>query len=167
MNSSKTLTEHPENFRKAVPVASPASGKVTSLNTSSCVLTRHEVWGPGCAISTMSPKITSPFNGTVVDVSPLDYSVTIKASFGLICRVKYGDNTAHLHGERFVCLVNPKDQIIAAQPLFTVNGGWLKQNGVQPLCIVTVANAKRILGVVPSAQKHVNANIDPIFTVYV
>ncbi len=167
MNSVKTLTEPPSTYRKAVSISSPASGRTAGLDATSCVLTRHEVWGPGCAVNTMSPKVTSPFNGTVTDVSPLDYAVTIKASFGLICRIKFGDNTTHLHGERFVCSLTIGEKVVSGQTLFSVNNGWLKQQGVLPLCIVTVTNAKRILGVVPSSQKHVNANVDPIFTVYV
>lgn len=167
MGISKTLQEPPAEYKKALPILSPMSGEVTALSSLDCILLKKEAWGPGCAVLTSSQRIVSPFNGKVTHIDRLDYSITVQSTYGLSCRIKIGADTSHLHGEKFIVNVKQGDVVKSKQVLVTINTVWLKQHNVNPVCIMTVTNANRVLGVFPSEQKHVLGAIDPLFVVYV
>ncbi|WP_218397085.1 PTS sugar transporter subunit IIA [Alteromonas lipotrueae] len=163
----KQLTKPPENFKKAIPIAAPVSGHCILLQHVNDDLINAGAWGPGMALVTASSKVVSPFNATVVKIDPLDYSIEIKSSFGLKCRIKYGLHTQMLHGAQFLTQLKRGEKIKAGAMLFSVNSAWLKQQGVENICIMTLLNATALLGVLPTHQKFVDAYSDTFITLYI
>ncbi|WP_348771801.1 PTS glucose transporter subunit IIA [Alteromonas sp. MMG017] len=163
----KQLTAPPEQFKKAIPIASPVSGQCVLLQHVNDDLINVGAWGPGLALVTASSKVVSPFNATVMKIDPLDYSIEIKSSFGLKCRIKYGLHTQMLCGAQFLTPLKQGQQIKAGAMLFSVNSAWLKQQGVENICIMTLLNAKALLGVLPTHQKFVDAGSDTLLTLYI
>lgn len=167
MSLAKQLDAPPTLFKKAIPIVSPVSGQSVSLAHCNDQLVSAGYWGPGAALITPTNKIVSPFSGTIVKVCPLDYAIELTSSFGLKCRIKFGHNTLQLHGEKFHTQLTSGDDIQRGQTLFTLNGAWLKQQGVENICIITILNAQALIGVLPSSQKHIEADVDTLFTLYV
>jgi PTS system glucose-specific IIA component len=163
----KQLTSPPEQFKKTIPIASPVSGQCVLLQHVNDDLINVGAWGPGLALTTASSKVVSPFNATVMKIDPLDYSIEIKSSFGLKCRIKYGLHTQMLHGAQFLTQLRQGEQIKAGAMLFSVNSAWLKQQGVENICIMTLLNAKALIGVLPTHQKFVDAGSDTLLTLYI
>ncbi|MDO6567432.1 PTS glucose transporter subunit IIA [Alteromonas sp. 1_MG-2023] len=163
----KQLTAPPEQFKKAIPIKAPASGQCVSLYQVNDDLIKVGAWGPGLALTTSSSKLISPFDATILKIDPLDYAMDIKSSFGLKCRIKYGLQTDGLHGAQFLTPLKQGDQIKAGAMLFSVNSAWLKQQGVENICIMTLLNAKALLGVLPTHQKFVDAGNDTFLTLYI
>ena len=163
----KQLTTPPKKFKKAIPIAAPVAGQCVLLQHINDDLVGVGAWGPGLALITSSSKVISPFNATVIKIDPLDYAIEIKSSFGLKCRIKYGLHTHMLHGAQFLTQLKQGEQIKAGDMLFSVNSAWLKQQGVENICIMTLLNAKALLGVLPTHQKFVDAGNDTLLTLYI
>jgi len=162
----KLLSEAPSGFSKAIPISSPVSGTRVLLPQTQDPLIRNGAWGPGVAIDTSASKILAPFNATILKLDALDYAIELKSSFGLKCRIKYGYDTTSLHGAQFQTDFKQGSQVKAGATLFTVNTAWLKQQGIENICIMTILNAKALLGVLPSHQKRVEAGADTLLTLY-
>ena len=65
----KQLTSPPEQFKKAIPIASPVSGQCVLLQHVNDDLINVGAWGPGLALITASSKVVSPFNATVMNAA--------------------------------------------------------------------------------------------------
>ena len=165
--NAKQLEYAPDSFSKQFVTLSPFSGQVVSLSHIDDPFYKRGLMGPGAAISSTSNTVVSPFSGKVVSVSPLDYAIDLQSSAGLKCKIKYGGDTSHLHGEQFVCSLRRGDEIKPKQVLFTVNAAWLKQRGVSNTCTMTLLNAQALIGVVPTHQKFVEAGEDTLLTLYI
>ncbi|BFT30688.1 hypothetical protein D210916BOD24_18640 [Alteromonas sp. D210916BOD_24] len=164
---NKLLPFPPEEFTKQVDISSPLSGQVMSMKDLDDPLLKHGFHGPGAVIVSTGNCITAPFDGTILKVIPLDYAVEVRSSVGLKCRIKYGGDTQHLHGAQFSCPLQQGQRFVAKQPLFTINSAWLKQQGVANICIMTVLNPQKLLGVLPTNRKYVEACEDPLFSLFV
>tara|TARA_Y100000296_G_scaffold24959_1_gene29404 strand:+ start:2063 stop:2563 length:501 start_codon:yes stop_codon:yes gene_type:complete len=165
--NDKLLFHAPETFKKKIDILSPVTGQLIALSELDDKLLNAGVFGPGAAVMTNSNTIVSPFDGTVTKVTPLDYAVELQSTAGLKCRIKYGNNTHHLHSAQFQCSLHQGDKISTKQALFTVNASWLKQQNVNNHCIMTVLNATALLGVLPTVRKYVEAGEDPLFSLYI
>ena len=164
--NNKQLQYAPDNFTKQFVTLSPFSGQVVPLSHVDEPFFKGGHMGPGAAVSSTSNTVVSPFAGTVLSVSPLDYAIDIQSTAGLKCKIKYGGDTSHLHGAQFVCSLKRGDKITLKQVLFTVNAAWLKQRGVSNTCLMTLLNAKALTGVLPTHQKYVEAGEDTLLTLY-
>lgn len=162
----KLLSCQPDAFKKQFTIASPLSGQVIELQNINDKLLRNGFMGPGAAISSTASIIKAPFDGVVLNVSPLDYAIEIKSSIGLKCRLKYGEDTHQLMGEKFTCALNKGARFAKNDTLFTVNTGWLKQKGVSNVCIMTLLNAKALIGALPTTAKYVEAGEDALLSLY-
>lgn len=167
MKKGQLLSIPPDTFKKSFHIASPVSGQIQPLNSINNTLYTRGYFGPGAVIGAPSSSIKAPFSGVCTRVTPLDYAIEIKSSVGLKCLIKYGENTQHLHGAQFNCHVKRGSTFQAGAVLFTVNTGWLKQQGVGNVCIVTLLNADALLGVMPTTRKYVDAVEDPLLTLFV
>jgi len=167
VKKGQLLSTPPATFKKSFDVASPVSGQVQPLNFIKSTLYTQGYFGPGAVISASSSNIKAPFDGVCTRLTPLDYAIEIKSSVGLRCLIKYGGNTQHLHGAQFNCHVKRGSTFKAGAVLFTVNSGWLKQQGVENVCIMTLLNANALLGVMPTTRKYVEAVEDSLLTLYV
>ena len=165
--NNKLLSFPPEDFAKQVDIPSPFSGQVVSITELDDPLLKHGFFGPGAAIAATGNSILAPFDGTILKVTPLDYAVEVRSSVGLKCRIKYGGDTQHLHGAQFSCSLQKGQRFVARDPLFTINSAWLKQQGVANICIMTVLNPQKLLGVLPTRRKYVEASEDPLFSLFV
>ena len=166
MLNSKLLQSPPSHFKRQFDIASPFTGQVISLSALDDVLIKNVFFGPGAAVSSTSNTVIAPFDGVILTVSPLDYSVEVKSSAGLKCRIKYGSDTQHLYSAQFSCSFKAGDKFSIKQPLFTVNSAWLKQQGVTNICIITVLNAHALQGVMPTQRRHVEAGEDTLLSLY-
>ena len=167
MKKGQLLSAPPDKFKKSFDISSPVSGQVQPLNSINGTLYTQGYFGPGAVISASSSSIKAPFNGVCTSISPLDYAIEIKSSVGLKCLIKFGTSTQHLHGAQFNCHVKRGSTFKAGAVLFTVNTGWLKQQGVENVCIMTLLNAHALLGVMPTNRKYVEALEDPLLTLFV
>jgi len=165
--NEKQLTREPEIFKKSIAVYAPVSGLCTSLHALSSSLYSSGLLGPGAAITSSSNRITAPFEGKVISVSALNYSVDIQSTYGLKCRVKFGSDTTALCAEQFISSLDVGSVFEKNDVLFSVNTAWLKQQNVENICIMTVLNAQRLLGVLPSNKKYIDAGSDALFSVFI
>jgi len=167
VKKGQLLFSAPDSYRKSFEVLAPMSGQVKPLSAASDSLYAKGYFGPGAAITSPSSSVKAPFSGICTRVIPLDYAVEIKSSAGLKCLIKYGSDTHQLHGAQFSCAIKTGDTFKAGSLLFTVNSSWLKQQGVENICIMTILNAHALLGVMATDRKHVDAVEDPLLTLFV
>lgn len=167
MFNEKQLTREPETFKKSIAVYAPVSGQYTSLHALNSSLYSSGLLGPGAAITSSSNRVTAPFDGKVITVSALNYSIDIQSTYGLKCRLKFGSDTTALYAEQFVSTLKAGSVFKKSDVLFSVNTAWLKQQNIENICIMTVLNARRLLGVLPSNKKYIDAGIDTLFSVFI
>ncbi len=165
--ANKLLQRPPETFDKQIDIASPISGQIVQLDTVEDPLIKNSFLGPGAAVSSRSNNVVAPFAGKVLKIIPLDYAIEVKSSVGLKCRIKFGGDTQRLHGAQFTCILREGDTFSAKQSLFTINTAWLKQQGITNICIMTILNAQKLIGVLPTARKYVEASEDPLLSLFV
>jgi PTS system glucose-specific IIA component len=165
--NEKQLTREPETFKKSIAVYAPVSGQYTSLHALDSSLYSSGLLGPGAAITSSSNRVTAPFDGKVITVSALNYSIDIQSTYGLKCRVKFGSDTTALYAEQFVSTLKAGSVFKKSDVLFSVNTAWLKQQNIENICIMTVLNAQRLLGVLPSNKKYIDAGSDTLFSVFI
>lgn len=156
----------PSEYRHKVAVPAPVSGKIIAFNQLDSILLSAGYYGPGFAISTSSNKVISPFGGEILTCDPLDYSVVIKASNGLKLKVKIGINTTGLMGEKCSFSVSTGQTVKQGQLLMHIVPAWLKQRGIEPVCIVTLLNAKKVIALTANAGRRCIALQDSLFTLY-
>lgn len=167
MFNEKQLTHEPEAFKKSIAVYAPASGQYRSLGALDSALYSSGLLGPGAAIISSSNSVIAPFDGKVIAVSALNYSIDIQSTYGLKCRVKFGSDTTTLYAEQFISSLKAGSVINKSDVLFSVNTAWLKQQNIENICIMTVLNAHRLVGVLPSNKKYIDAGSDTLFSVFI
>jgi PTS system glucose-specific IIA component len=165
--NDKLLFEQPDTFKKAIPIPSMVSGHYQALARCSDPLYAEGVWGPGAGVITNDSKIRAPFDGVVIAIDALNYSITVKSRFGLKCTIKYGESTHHLYGEKFTCALKPGNTFKKNDMLFSVNSVWLKRQGIANVCIITVLNAHALIGVLPTNQRFVSGGHEALLTLYI
>ncbi|GGW76160.1 PTS sugar transporter subunit IIA [Alteromonas halophila] len=157
----------PEQAKRNVAIPCPVSGKPVSLNTLSDPVLSSGVWGHGYALKTSSSLIASPLSCKVLRCDALDYSIVVQANNGLLFRIQVGINVHALMGERCEFLVSKNQKVKKGQTLFQVSPPFLKQNGIDTICLVTVLNSSKLSAIVPTSLHHCRAMDDPLMTVYV
>ncbi|MEW9798232.1 PTS sugar transporter subunit IIA [Alteromonas sp. CYL-A6] len=157
----------PTVYSKKLAITAPVNGKTTSLSSVDNPLYAAGAWGPGHAVVTASSQVITPLAGVIALTDPLDYAVIVNAENGVRMKIKLGDNTGSLLGEK--CFFNVKKGDAAGRnaPLMTFSPAWLKQQHVEPVCLVTLLNADKARAVVPTDRSQVTAGEDVLFTLYV
>lgn len=157
----------PQQIKKHVAVPCPVSGRLRELGSLGDTLLASGIFGHGHAIATASSQIIAPLSGQITRIEPLDYAVVIRTAKGLILRIKIGLDTQFLMGEKCQFLVREGDKVVAGQTLFVISPPYLKQQGVDTVCIVTVLNSDKATAIVANRQSHCRALDDMLLTVYV
>lgn len=157
----------PELHKKRVAVPCPVSGKPCEISSLDAPLLASGVFGHGHAIVTASSQVIAPLSGRIVRIEPLDYAVIVRAANGLLLSIKFGLDTHSLMGEKCQFQVSDGDKVVAGQTLFVVSPPYLKRQGIDSVCIVTVLNSDKASAIVASKQSHCRTLDDTLFTVYV
>ncbi len=154
----------PEDAKHQLIIVAPVSGQRLALSDVGDPLIAARMWGDGCALTTSSSVVKAPLTGTVEWINPAGYELRLKAKNGLRLWIKLGIGTQHLMGERCFYQKRQNDKVSTGDVLFEINPGWLKQQGISPVCIVTIINAHKLKAIVVPSTRHCQATEDTLMT---
>jgi len=165
---TKIVEQRPKKFKHAIPIASPASGKILDLASTNSPTAALRMFGEGIALQLSGQQINSPVNGKIIELSPTGQSVRIKAKTGVNLLISFVDDISSFMGSPFHKDVQVGQSVAQGDSLLRFDLNQLKTRHPHVYLSVTIGNADRLHSIVPSQYgRKVMASIDDVMTLYV
>lgn len=152
-------------YKKAIPILSPLSGKVLSLDTVPSKLFSERLFGEGVAIDPSGYQVFAPFSGTVEQFPETASQLRIKASNGLTMQIQLGMDSHRMMGEGFKRKIKVGESFSQGQVLLEFDLRKMKAQLTCVLCPVTILNSEKVRGIQAHCYQ-VIAGEDKALTVY-
>jgi PTS system glucose-specific IIA component len=154
------------SFKKALPILSPLSGKVLTLDAVPNKLFSERLFGEGVAIDPSGYQVFAPFAGTVQHLPATACVLRIKASNGLILQIQLGIEPQKMMGEGFKRKVKVGESFVQGQVLLEFDLAKMKAQLISVLSPVTVLNSENVRGIEAHCYQVIGGE-DKALTVYV
>lgn len=152
--------------RKKIPIQSPLSGKITTLDNIPDEIFKQRLFGEGVAIAPSGYQLFSPFAGKVEHLPTTAHQIRLRAKNGLQILIQLGLGSESMLAEGFKARVKVGEQVSAGQLLIEFDLRIMKQKIDSLLCPVTILNSEKLIGVVAHCHQ-VRALQDDCMTLYI
>lgn len=154
------------NCSKRLPLASPLTGKVHTLDKVPCPLFKQRIFGEGIAIEPTGYQLLAPCSGQVILCNELGNQLRLQAKNGLQILIQLGIGSEHMLGEGFKRLIKTGEKFSQGQVLLEFDLIKMKKQLVSTLSPVTIVNSDKLLAIEAHCH-HVMAGKDPAMTLYI
>lgn len=155
----------PTHSRK-IPLLSPMSGKVISLDHVTNQALNQGLLGEGVCISPSGYQIFSPFDGTVTKINSCCDQVSIKSSQGIVLLIQMGVGRHIPYGEGIKAKVKQAQRVKQGETIVEFELAKLKSHDPDFLCSLTILNSDKVKGVL-AHQHSVRAREDNMMTLLI
>jgi PTS system glucose-specific IIA component len=152
--------------KKLLPILSPISGRVFTLDEVPDALFSQRVYGEGVAIEPSGYQVIAPFAGKVESFPECAHQLRIVAKNGLRMQIQMGIDSHRMMGEGFKRKVKEGDFFEKGQILAEFDLRKMKTSLDSTLCPVTVINSDKLAGIQAHCYQVIGAE-DPAMTVYI
>lgn len=159
----------PDNIpvhRKKIPIKSPLSGKVTTLDTVPNEIFKQRLFGEGVVIAPSGYQLFAPFSGKVEHLPTTAHQIRLRAKNGLQLLIQLGLGSESMLAEGFKPKVKVGELVSQGQVLIEFDLRIMKQKLHSLLCPVTIINSDKLIGVVAHCHQ-ARALQDNCMTLYV
>ena len=139
--------EQLKDTHKQIPLPSPMSGSLVSLDTFPCESHKQRMFGEGVAIQPSGYQIKSPFNALVEYFPATCECVRLKAKNGVRLQIQFGQSAETLMGEGFKAAIKARQIIKKGDVIMEFDLARLKQRLPTTLCPITVLNSEKVTGI--------------------
>ncbi|MFT4939095.1 MAG: PTS system glucose-specific IIA component [Paraglaciecola sp.] len=153
-------------YKKSLPILSPVSGRVFTLDNVPDALFTQRIYGEGVAIEPSGYQIFAPFSGKVEQFPESAHQLRIVAKNGLKMQIQMGINSHRMMGEGFKRKVKVGELFKQGQVLAEFDLRKMKLALDCTLCPVTIINSDKIAGIQAHCYQ-VIATEDHAMTVYI
>lgn len=124
----------------SMTLLAPISGQAIALENVADEVFSKGILGQGVAIIPCEGRLTSPMNGTVVQIFDTLHAISIVSGEGLEVLIHVGLETVTLEGKHFKSFVKKGDMVHAGQLLIQFNLQAIQSEGFDPVTPVLVTN---------------------------
>lgn len=156
--------DHLPEHTKQIPLLSPLSGKIRTLDALSHKAFTERLFGEGVAIDVTGYQLLSPFDGQITQLPVTANKVRIKANNGLEIFIQMGLESDAMLGEGFKNRVIPGETVTKGQVILEFDSLRMKRKMPNMLCPFTILNSDKLKGVVVK-QRPVIAGQDVAMTI--
>jgi phosphocarrier protein FPr len=125
-----------------IEILAPLSGLFLALKDVPDPVFAQKMVGDGYAIEPTSNKLTSPFNGTVIQIHSSKHAITIEQENGCQVLMHIGIDTVKLNGEGFKTFVNVGDKVKEGETLIEFDLDFLAIHAKSLITPVLVLNSE-------------------------
>lgn len=159
-NKLVTTDALPSHQRK-IPLLSPLTGKVDSLDSLANPIYQQRLMGEGAIIETTGYQLVAPFDGKVIDVTTMGNRLELRSSQGIRLHIQMGIDSDSMMGEGFKKKCDIEQGFSKGQTLIEFDLNKMKRKLQDPRSVVTILNSDKLKGVV-IPNKQVMAGLDPL-----
>lgn len=157
----KNQPEH----RKKIPLLSPLTGRVRSLDDVPMHIFSQRLMGEGIAIEPSGYQVFAPFDCKIEKLPVTGEQIRLRSAKGLQVLIQIGIGTHNMMGEGFKFHTKEGSVVRAGEIILDFNLSKLKAKADSILCPVTLLNSDRTLGIEPHYRQAL-AMEDKLFTIY-
>ncbi|MCX7689860.1 PTS sugar transporter subunit IIA [Thermoflexus sp.] len=150
-----------------VPVLSPFTGRVVSLDEVPDPVFAERMLGEGAAVDPIEGIAVAPVRGHLVVLHSANHAFAVEGENGLKVLVHIGLDTVHLRGEGFERLAQEGDLVEAGQPILRFDLERIRAAGYSLLSPVVLPDLPEGYRVQPGPAREVIAGRDPLLYVVV
>ncbi|MGX7078072.1 MULTISPECIES: PTS sugar transporter subunit IIA [Globicatella] len=140
----KKKQQEKEPVIKEIKLYAPADGELINIEQVNDVVFAQKMMGDGFAVLPTNGSISSPVEGTIVNVFPTQHAVGFKAG-ELEVLLHMGIDTVSLNGEPFETDVNENDKVTASSKISEVDLDALATEGKDNAMIVIFTNGSEVI----------------------
>jgi PTS system glucose-specific IIA component len=152
--------------KRLLPILSPLSGRVFTLDSVPDALFKQRIYGEGVAIEPSGYQVIAPFSGKVESFPESAHQLRIVAKNGLKMQIQMGINSQRMMGEGFKRKVKMGELFKQGQVLAEFDLRRMKIHLDSTLCPVTIINSDKIAGIQVHCYQVIGAE-DPAMTLYI
>jgi PTS system glucose-specific IIA component len=152
--------------RKKVPIQSPLSGKISTLDRVPNEIFKQRLFGEGVVIEPAGYQLFSPFAAKVEHLPTTAHQIRLRAKNGIQLLIQLGIGSEGLMAEGFKAKVKVGDWVSPGQVLMEFDLRIMKQKLDCLLCPITILNSDKLIGVVAHCHQ-VMAIQDDCMTLYI
>lgn len=134
----------PKTFKKALPVQSPLSGKISPIVNAPNALFSQGMYGDGVAIEPSGYQLFAPYAGIVTALPETAHCITLVANNGLRLYIQLGMNSHTMMGEGFKRIAKVGQQYAAGDVLLEFDLIKMRRRLDSTLSAFTVQNPQKL-----------------------
>lgn len=150
-----------------VPILSPFTGRVVSLDEVPDPVFAERMLGEGVAVEPWQGIAVAPIRGRLVVLHSANHAFAVEAESGLKVLVHIGLDTVHLRGEGFERLAQEGELVEAGQPIVRFDLGRIRAAGYNLLSPIVLPDLPPGYRVQVAEAQEVMAGRDPVLYVTV
>lgn len=158
--------DNPPPHSRKIPLLSPLSGKVISLDHVTNQALNQRLLGEGVCISPSGYQIFCPFDGTIIKINSCCDQVRIKSSQGIVLLIQMGVGRHMPFGEGIKAKVKQAQRVKQGETIAEFDLAKLKSHAPEFLCSLTILNSDSVKGVL-AHQHSVRALEDNMMTLLI
>lgn len=129
-------------FKKAkLEIYTPVDGEIIPIGEVPDPVFNQKMIGEGMAVNPTGGDITSPVEGTIVQIAPTKHAIGIQAKEGTEILIHVGLETVALKGEGFKVAVNMNDKVSVGQKLLEVDWDYIRTHAASTITPVVITNS--------------------------
>lgn len=164
--NTKITGAAPPSRKLVMQIMAPATGKVTPLSQVNFPTFQAGLLGDGIAITLTTGQIFAPVTGRLDSIDMSKGQVCWVSKNGLKLLMQIGEPYKINHSERITYHVKPQHQVKSGECIVTCDPLWMKQQGIEPLLIMTLLNTAKLHCIELVHSDTLRAPEDVLFRLY-
>lgn len=153
------------NATTIAALVSPVTGEVVALEQVPDEAFASKAVGDGLAVKPTDKTVVSPAAGTIVKIFNTNHAFCLETEKGAEIVVHMGIDTVALNGQGFTRLVEEGAEVVAGQPILSMDLDFLNANARSMISPVVCSNIDDFAGLVLQAKGQVVAGQTPLYEI--
>ncbi|HDR2159400.1 TPA: PTS transporter subunit EIIC [Enterobacter cancerogenus] len=153
------------NATTIAALVSPVTGEVVALEQVPDEAFASKAVGDGIAVKPTDKTVVSPAAGTIVKIFNTNHAFCLETEKGAEIVVHMGIDTVALNGQGFTRLVEEGAEVVAGQPILSMDLEFLNANARSMISPVVCSNIDDFSGLVLQATGQVVAGQTPLYEI--
>ncbi len=153
------------NATTIAALVSPVTGEVVALEQVPDEAFASKAVGDGLAVKPTDKTVVSPAAGTIVKIFNTNHAFCLETEKGAEIVVHMGIDTVALNGQGFTRLVEEGAEVVAGQPILSMDLDFLNANARSMISPVVCSNIDDFAGLVLQAKDQVVAGQTPLYEI--
>ncbi|MFB4472926.1 PTS glucose transporter subunit IIA [Oceanobacillus caeni] len=146
------------------PIFAPIDGEIIPLEEVPDPVFSEKIIGEGIAIHPIGSTITSPVDGTILQVFPTKHAIGIRDNNGIEILIHIGLDTVNLNGEGFTSYVQEGDKVVLGDKLISFDLEKIKEKRKDTIIPIIITNSDKFKEISSCEKSSVISQKDEILS---
>ncbi|AIM25526.2 PTS system N-acetylglucosamine-specific transporter subunit IIABC [Melissococcus plutonius] len=138
----KAKVQENRGIEDTIELYSIGTGEAIAITEVNDPVFANKMLGDGFAILPETGEVFSPFEATILAISPTKHAFSLKTDHGIECLIHLGIDTVELAGQPFEIYVEEGERVTRGEALATVDLSYLKNAGKSADLVIVFTNNK-------------------------